>query len=99
MIITSPRGKANTQTGILFPILQSWNPMTSHATIVAQVDGRRVLCRIAGADLKKKFKSPASEPMEMVTEHRVDLENAARKLIEEDAFESDGSIIIHYKDL
>ncbi len=99
MIITSPRGKANTQTGILFPILQSWNPMTSHATIVAQVDGRRVLCRIAGADLKKKFKSSGSEPMEMVTEHRVDLENAARKLIEDDAFESDGSIIIHYKDL
>lgn len=99
MIITSPRGKANIQTGILFPILQSWNPMTSHATIVAQVDGKRVLCRIAGADLKKKFNSPASEPMEVVTEHRVELENAARRLIEDNAYETDGSITIHLKDL
>ncbi|MEX2525091.1 MAG: DUF1488 domain-containing protein [Gammaproteobacteria bacterium] len=99
MIITSPRGKANTQTGILFPILQSWNPMTSHATIVAQVDGKRVLCRIAGADLKKKFKSPDTEPMDMVKEHRDELENAARKLIEDNAYETDGSITIQYKDL
>jgi len=99
MNLTSPRGKANIQTGILFPVLQSWNPMTAHATIVAQVDGKRVLCRIAGTDLKKKFKSPASEPMEMVTEHRVELENAARRLIESNAYETDGSITIQYKDL
>lgn len=99
MIITSPRSKANTITGIQFPVLQSWNPMTSSATIVAQVDGKRVLCRIAGSDLKKKYRAADAEPMTVVTEHRTELENAARMLIESNAYEADGSITIRYKDL
>ena len=99
MNITSCRSRTKIETGISFPVLQSWNPMTCCATIVAQVDGRRVMCRIAAADLKKKFRPSEPDPMQAVTEHRIEVENAARKLIESNAFEEDGSILIRYDDL
>lgn len=99
MNITSPRSKARIESGISFPILQSWNPVTRHATIAAQVNGKRVLCRIAAADLKEKYKTSGADPMQTVTEHREDVEKAARKLIEQGDYENDGSIMIRYRDL
>lgn len=73
--------------------------MTRVATIAAQVDGRRVLCRISSADLQRKFKASEDAPMESITENRDTVEEAARKLIEKGAFEKDGSILIRYRDL
>lgn len=99
MNITSSRSMASVKKGISFPILQSWNPMTHVATIAAQVDGRRVLCRISSSDLLKKFKASEDTPMEAITENRDIVEEAARKLIEKGAFEEDGSILIRYQDL
>jgi hypothetical protein len=90
---------ASVKKGISFPVLQSWNPMTEFATIAAQVDGRRVLCRISSVDLKKKFDAAADAPMEAITENRGVLEEAARRLIEKGSFEKDGSILIRYEDL
>lgn len=87
------------KAGISFPVLQSWNPMTEIATIAAQVDGRRVLCRISKADLQKRFEAPEDNPMQVLTEHRPVVEDAARKRIEDGDFEKDGSILIRYKDL
>lgn len=87
------------KAGISFPVLQSWNPMTEIATIAAQVDGRRVLCRISKADLQKRFDAPEDNPMQVLTEHRPAVEDAARKRIEDGDFEKDGSILIRYKDL
>lgn len=84
---------------ILFPKLQSWNPMTKVATIAADVDGKRVLCRISEDDLKKKFNASGDALMKAVTENRTQIETAARTLIENKIYEDDGSVVIQYKDL
>jgi hypothetical protein len=84
---------------IEFPALQCWNPVTRVATIAAQVGGKRVSCRIASTVLQKKFDVSPDTSMEAVTEYRLLIETAARKLIEKEAYEKDGSILIKYKDL
>lgn len=73
--------------------------MTSMATIAADIDGRRVLCRISSADLRKKYRESIDEPMQLVREYRSELETAAKALIENESFEQDGSIVIKYRDL
>lgn len=90
---------AAVKKGISFPALQSWNPMTKFATIAAQVDGRRVLCRVSSQDLRNRFNAAADAPMDAVTRNRSVLEGAARRLIEKGSFEKDGSILIRYEDL
>jgi len=84
---------------ISFPALQCWNPDTKVATIAAQFDGRRVSCRIKINDLRKKFHIFTDEPMQSVTGYRAEIEKAARRMIENNDFEEDGSIMISYKDL
>lgn len=73
--------------------------MTKVATIAAEVNGKRVLCRISSAVLKKKFGSTADTAMKAVSDHRPQIETAAIKLIENETYEQDGSIEIKYKDL
>ncbi len=82
-----------------FPGLHCWNPETEVATIAAQVSGNRVSCRVSIADLKTKFHELSETPMETVKKYRKEIEDAARKLIENKAFEEDGSITIRCKDL
>lgn len=94
-----PRKKAFTEGEVSFPNLQCWNPVTMVASIIAEVDGRRITCRIEDAVLKKKFHSTSAEHMQPVTEYRVMIETAARKLIENGRFEEDGSIMIRLNDL
>lgn len=84
---------------ITFPILQCWNPITKVATIAAQVDGKRVSCRISYTALRKKFHASEDLPMQAIIETRPVIEIAARKLIESKSYEEDGSIVIQYKDL
>lgn len=73
--------------------------MTKVATIAADVDGRRVLCRISGKDLQKKYQAAVEDPMRIVKAHHLELETVARLLIERENFEKDGSILMKYKDL
>jgi len=73
--------------------------MTTVATIAAEVNKRRILCRISLDVLRKKFKASADEPMVAVAENRLLLQDAARKLIDSKAFEEDGSIIIRQREL
>lgn len=84
---------------ISFPPLQCWNPVTKVATIAAQFNGGRVSCRVKINDLRKKFHIFPDEPMQSITNYRTEIENAARKMIENNNFEDDGSIMISYKDL
>jgi hypothetical protein len=84
---------------ISFPLLESWNPITHVATIAAQVGGKRVLCRISIEVLKKRFRASASEPMKSVSKNRMVIRDAARKLIEDKAYEEDGSILIRQQDI
>ncbi len=80
-------------------MLECWNPMTKVASIAAQVNGRRVLCRISMEVLQKKFRASVETPMKAVVENRQTIEAAARKLIEKEAFEEDGSIVIRQRDI
>ena len=97
--MTGYRTQKTDDSEILFPLLESWNPMTKVATIAAQVGGKRVLCRISIEVLKKRFRASASEPMQSVSKNRMVIRDAARKLIEDKAYEEDGSILIRQKDI
>ena len=85
--------------GLSFPALHSLNPVTNVATIVAQLKGERILCRVKIDDLRKKFRVFQGDPMQIVKHNRADIENASKKLIESRQFKSDGSVMISYKDL
>ena len=87
------------ESDISFPMLECWNPVTKVATIAAQVDKQRVLCRISMKVLRKKFNASTNEPMRAVAENRSVLQSKARTLIENGAFEEDGSIVIRSKDI
>ena len=99
MYLTRHKTSNSDETEVSFPMLECWNPMTKVATIAAQVDQRRVLCRISMEVLQKKFQASTDEPMRAVAENRSVLQAKARVLIENEAFEEDGSIIIRSKDL
>ncbi|NOQ36943.1 MAG: DUF1488 family protein [Methylococcaceae bacterium] len=84
---------------ISFPRLESWNTLNKVATIVATTDDKkRVLCRISMEILIDKFGASEEEPMQSVAEYRTNIEDAARKLIENKSYEDDGSILIHADD-
>lgn len=99
MYLTRHKTSSTGETEITFPMLECWNPMTKVATIAAQVDQKRVLCRISIEVLQKKFRASEDEPMRAVAENRSVLQEKARMLIERKAFEEDGSIVIRSKDL
>jgi hypothetical protein len=79
---------------ILFPRLECWNTTSNVATIAADVDKTRVLCRISLAILREQFGPSEMEPMKFVAQHRVAIQEAARRLIENGVYEKDGSILI-----
>ena len=99
MNLTGYRTAASDDDKVTFPLLESWNPMTKVATVAAQISGRRVLCRISMDVLKKKFRASPDKPMEAVAQNRAIIQAAAKELIENKAFEEDGSIVIRQKDL
>ena len=82
-----------------FPMLESWNALTKVATIAAKVDSKRVLCRISLEILRDKFGASEEEPMQFVAQHRTAIQEAARNLIENEAYEEDGSILIRFGNL
>jgi len=99
MQLSRRRSASDEDNIVSFPRLESWNPMTKVATIAAEVNKRRILCRISLDVLRKKFKASPDEPMVAVAENRLVLQDAARKLIDSKAFEEDGSIIIRQREL
>lgn len=84
---------------ILFPRLESWNPLSKTGTIAAQVNKKRVLCRISMEILQKNFNATADDPLRAIKENRGVIEAAARSRIEKGGYEADGSIIILAADL
>lgn len=99
MILTPNYPNRAKDTNVSFPSLQCWNPVTKTITIAAQVHGKRVSCRVAVKDLKVKYRVFNNDPMAIARECRTEIENAARKLIENNSFEKDGSILILINDL
>ena len=99
MIVTSYKAKKNDDETVTFPNLQCWDPLTEVAIIAAQYRNRRVSCRVKIKDLKKKFRFFPDLPMQVVSKYRLEIETAARKLIDRKEFQDDGSILIKYQDL
>ncbi len=84
---------------ISFPRLECWNNMTKMATVVAEVDKKRVLCRISYESLIAKFGASDGKFMQSVAQHRTDIQEAAIRLIERDYYKADGSVLIQTDDL
>ena len=84
---------------ISFPRLECLNSMTNMATIVADVDKKRVLCRISYESLRAKFGASDDKLLQSITINRTNIQEAAKRLIEQDHFEEDGSILIKSDDL
>jgi hypothetical protein len=99
MILTPHKTAASRDAGIFFPRLECWNSVAKMATIAAQVNKQRVLCRISHETLKEKFGASNEKPMLSVAQHRVAIQEAARVLIENKVYEEDGSILIQPRDL
>ena len=99
MYLTRHKTSTTGESEITFPMLECWNPMTKVASIAAQVDQKRVLCRISLELLQKRFRASVDDPMRAVAENRAVLQASSRKLIESESFEEDGSIVIRSKDL
>ncbi len=98
MQLSRRRAASDQDDVISFPRLECWNPMTKVATIAAEMNKRRILCRISLDVLRKRFKASPEAPMEAVAKNRAALQAAALKLIEAKAFEEDGSILIRSRD-
>lgn len=99
MQLNRHRTAASVDTGILFPKLECWNPVTKMATVAAEVNKKRVLCQISLETLQDKFGASEGEPMRCVAEHRSTIQTAARRLIESSTYEKDGSVHIRAHDL
>lgn len=84
---------------ISFPRLECWNNMTKMATVVAEVDKKRVLCRISYESLRAKFGASDDKFMQSVAQNRTDIQEAARRLIERDFYQADGSVLIQTSDI
>jgi hypothetical protein len=99
MQLTNHRSSASGDTVISFPKLECWNTMTKVATVAAVVNKKRVLCRISLEILRDKFGASEEESMRSVAQHRTAIQEAARKLIEKEDYEEDGSVLIRARDL
>lgn len=86
-------------TKITFPKLESWNPMLKVATIAVDVDKTRVLCRISRDVLRLFSKDKAADPMNILKDNRSVFEDKALELIEDKAYEKDGSLEIREADI
>lgn len=84
---------------ILFPKLKSWNPMYEVATIAVDVDKKRVLCRISKDVINLVAKNKEADPMDTLGDNLGLFEKKAKGLIEDKAYEKDGSIIIRKADM
>ncbi len=99
MQLTRYRTSVSGDTVISFPKLECWNPITKVATIAAEVNKKRVLCRISLEILRDKFGASEEEPKQSIAQHRTAIQEAARKLIENEVYEEDGSVLIRAHDL
>ena len=99
MLLSPHRTSTGASERIIFPKLESWNPLTEVATVAANVNKQRVLCRISLSVLRDKFGVQDEAPMRYVARHRTVIQNAARRLIENCSYEEDGSVVIRAQDL
>ncbi|TVO77873.1 DUF1488 family protein [Sedimenticola selenatireducens] len=99
MQLTRHGSAASGSTKVSFPRLECWNATAKVATVAAEVDKKRILCRISLDILIDKFGATREDPMQSVAQHRMAIQEAASRLIESNTYEEDGSVLIRSTDL
>ncbi len=82
---------------ILFPDMQSWDEALQSVNFTAQQSGALIECYVTKQKLEKLFGSTIETEqvaIEVFVEYRFDLEELAEELIEDEAFNDEGCIVI-----
>ena len=78
---------------------QSWDLNRRIVTFWAEINGKEIRCVIWGETLRDKFNAAFDNPLPAFNENRNRIEEIAEKLINEDRFEADESILIKNDDV
>ena len=82
---------------ILFPDIQSWDEVSQSVNFSAQQSGALIECFVTKQKLEKLSGSlieTGQAAIKVFTDYRFDLEEMAEELIEDEAFNEEGHIII-----
>ncbi|BBL90336.1 DUF1488 domain-containing protein [Vibrio rotiferianus] len=82
---------------ILFPDMQSWDEVSQSVNFAAQQSGALIECYVTKQKLEKLSGSAIGDEqaaIEAFVDFRFDLEEIAEELIEDEAFNEEGHIII-----
>ena len=82
---------------ILFPDIQSWDEVSQSVNFSAQQSGALIECFVTNQKLEKLSGSlieTEQAAIKVFTDYRFDLEEMAEELIEDEAFNEEGHIII-----
>ncbi|CAH1525367.1 MULTISPECIES: DUF1488 family protein [Vibrio] len=82
---------------ILFPDMQSWDEASQSVNFAAQQSGALIECYVTKQKLEKLGGSlieTEQAAIKVFTDYRFDLEEIAEELIEDEAFDEEGHIII-----
>ncbi|ELP3329269.1 DUF1488 domain-containing protein [Vibrio alginolyticus] len=82
---------------ILFPDIQSWDEVSQSINFSAQQSGAQIVCFVTKQKLEKLSGSlieTEQAAIKVFTDYRFDLEEMAEELIEDEAFNEEGHIII-----
>lgn len=82
---------------ILFPDMQSWDEASQSVNFAAQQSGALIECYVTKQKLEKLSGSAIGDEqaaIEALVDFRFDLEEIAEELIEDEAFNEEGHIII-----
>ncbi|MGR5174420.1 DUF1488 domain-containing protein [Vibrio owensii] len=82
---------------ILFPDMQSWDEASQSVNFAAQQSGALIECYVTKQKLEKLSDSlieTEQVAIKVFTDYRFDLEEIAEELIEDEAFDEEGHIII-----
>ena len=78
LALRNNRTSASGDTVISFPKLECWNTTTKVATVAADVDKKRVLCRISMEILRDQFGTLDDAPMQSVAQHRTVIQRGGK---------------------
>ncbi|TOG20808.1 DUF1488 domain-containing protein [Vibrio parahaemolyticus] len=82
---------------ILFPDMQSWDEVSQSVSFAAQQSGALIECFVTKQKLEKLSGSELDTEQAVIAafiDYRFDLEEIAEELIEDEAFNEEGHIII-----
>lgn len=81
-----------------FPSGEQWDGRRAVVIFQASVSAKYIPCAISLEALQDHFNGDPRQPLETFRQHRPTIENLARKLIQGQRFELDGSVFIRSQD-